>query len=129
MTSPVQGSVPKFQPYSVRQLLTRRSRSLLQKARLMVLSLLLMVAHGPAAIAAQTPSFSTTDTGATSNLSVTAELDIGDADVGKNGNVYLVFQFGQTWYVNDGGGWALYSGGVLPIFAVGPLAKRSIGVV
>ncbi len=94
-----------------------------------VLPLLLMTAYGTPALAAPAPSFSATASGANSNLTLIANVGIADADLGRNGNVYLGFLFQQTWFFNTGAGWVLFSGGALPVYAAGPLANRSIEVV
>jgi len=104
-------------------------RYLKQQTWLMVLPLLLMTAYGTTALAAPAPSFSATASGTTNNLSVTATVNIGDADIGKNGNFYLGFNFNQIWYFNNGTGWVQYVSGALPIYATGPLASRSGEVV
>ena len=107
----------------------RAWRYLKQRTWLMVLPLLLMTAYGTTALAAQAPSFSATASGTTNNLTLSANLTIGDADVGRNGNIYLGFKFNQTWYLNNGTGWVRFDGGALPIYAAAALANRSIEVV
>ena len=104
-------------------------RYLKQQAWLMVLPLLLMAAYGSGAFAAQTPSFSATASGTTNNLTLNATVNVSDADAGINGNMYLGFHFQNTWYVNNGTGWAQYVGGALPVYASGPLASRTIEAV
>src|SRR3990167_6628263 len=96
---------------------------------LMVLPLFFMTAYGTSALAAQTPSFSATASGTTNKLTLTATLNVSDADAGQNGNTYLGFHYQDTWYLNDGTGWAQYVRGALPTYASGPLASRTIEAV
>lgn len=96
---------------------------------LWVLPLLVMAAYGTTATAAQTPSFSATASGAINNLTVTATINVADADVGKNGNYYLGFNFNQEWYFNNGTGWVRYASGALPVYAAAPLASQTGEVV
>lgn len=81
------------------------------------------------AFAAPMPAFSATVSGTTSNLTLTANLSIGDADVGQPGNIYLAANTGNAWFVHNGASWVSWSGGPLPVYAVGPLTSRSIEVV
>ncbi len=105
-------------------------RYLKQQTWLIALPLLLMTAYGATALAAQAPSFSATASGATNNLTLTANMNVGDADLGKNGNTYLGFNFNQAWYFNNGAQWVRFASGALPIYAAAaPLANRSIEVV
>lgn len=104
-------------------------RYLNQQTWLMVLPLLLMTAYGTTALAAPTPSFTATASGTTNNLTLTTNLNIGDADVGRNGNIYLGFSFQQILYLNNGAAWVRYDGGALPIYAAASLANRTIEVV
>ena len=109
--------------------MSRTWRYLRLKTHMMALLMFLAVGYGTTTIAAALPSFSATASGATSNLTLTATLNIADADVGQNGNIYLGFNFNQQWIFNNGSGWLLYSGGTVPVYAVGPLATRTIDVV
>ncbi len=94
------------------------------------MALLLFVAlWGTPAFSAPAPTFSATASGTTSNLTLTASLSIGDADVGQYGNVYLAAKVGSAWFAHNGADWVSWSGGSLPIYSVGPLANRSIVVV
>ncbi len=94
------------------------------------MALLLFTAlSGTPALAAPVPTFSATASGTTSNLTLTAILSIGDADVGQYGNVYLAAMVGSAWFAHNGADWVQWSGGSLPVYAVGPLANRSIEVV
>ncbi len=88
-----------------------------------------VVLLGTPALAAPVPTFSATASGTTSDLTLTASLSIGDADVGRNGNVYLAAYTGSAWFVHNGSSWVSWSGGSLPAYAVGPLTNRSIEVV
>jgi len=100
-----------------------------QQTWLMVLPLLLSTAYGITAHAAPTPSFSATASGTTSNLTLAASINVADADVGRDGNLYLGFTFGQLWYFNNGTGWVEFNSGALPVYASGPLASQTIEVV
>ncbi len=91
--------------------------------------LLFMALCGATAFAAPVPTFSATASGTTTSLTLTASLSIGDADVGRNGNIYLVANTGSAWFVHNGSNWVSWSGGPLPVYAVGPLTNRSIEVV
>ncbi|MHB9119171.1 MAG: Ig-like domain-containing protein [Burkholderiales bacterium] len=104
-------------------------RYLKQQKWLMALPLLLTTGYGATALAAQAPSFSATASGTTNNLTLTADMNVGDADLGKNGNTYLGFNFNQTWYFNNGTGWVQFNSGALPIYAAAPLVNRSMEVV
>ncbi len=81
------------------------------------------------AFAAQMPAFSATANGTTTNLTLTASLSISDVDAGQPGNIYLVASTGNAWFVHNGAGWVSWSGGPLPVYAVGQLTSRSIEVV
>ncbi len=78
---------------------------------------------------APVPTFSATASGTTSNLTLNASLRIGDADVGRNGNVYLAAYTGSAWFVHNGSSWVSWSGGSLPVYSVGLLANQSIELV
>jgi hypothetical protein len=91
--------------------------------------MLFMSASGNTALAAPTPSFSATASGPSSNLTLAANANVADGDLGKNGNVYLGFSFQQAAYFNNGSEWTQFNGGALPIYAAGPLLSRSIEVV
>ena len=80
-------------------------------------------------MAAPTASFSATSSGPTSNLSLTANFKVADADVGSIGNYYLGAYFEQAAYFYNGSVWALYQGGALPVYVTAPLADRSVEVV
>ena len=91
--------------------------------------LLFMALWGATAFAAPAPTFSATTSGTTSNLTLTAILSIGDADVGQDGNVYLAATVGSAVFLHNGASFVLWSGGPLPVFSVERLANRSIEVV
>lgn len=99
------------------------------KTYLTALLMCVAAAYGTTAIAAALPSFSATATGTTNNLTLTATLNIADADVGQIGHIYVGFTLNQQWIFNNGSGWVLYTGGSAPIYAAGPLANRTIEVV
>ena len=87
------------------------------------------VVAGTPALASPAPTFSATASGTTSNLTLIANMSIGDADVGRNGNVYLSAAVGSAWFVHNGVSWVSWSGGALPVFSAGVLANQSIEVV
>ncbi len=91
--------------------------------------LLFMALCGATVFAAPAPTFSATARGTTSNLTLTANITIGDADAGQIGNVYLAAYTGSTWFVRNGSSWVSWSGGPLPVYSVGPLTSQSIEVV
>lgn len=103
-------------------------RLLKQHTWLMLLPLFL-TAYGPGALAAQTPSFSATSSGTTNNLTLTANLNVADADAGKNGNVYLGATYDNTWFFHNGTGWVQFNGGAGPVYAAAPMANRAIEVL
>lgn len=80
------------------------------------------------AFAAPTPTFSATASGAASNLTLTASLGIGDADVGQPGKVYLAADTGGGWFVHNGASWVPWSSGTLPVYSAGTLTSRGIEV-
>jgi len=98
------------------------------KTYLMAILTLFAIGFGPAATAAVLPSFSAIATGTTSNLTLTATVNIADADMGKNGNIYVGFNLGQQWIFHNGSGWVLFTSGAVPAYATAPLANRSIEV-
>jgi len=94
------------------------------------MALLLFTAlWGTQALAAPMPTFSSTASGTTSNLTLIANLSIGDADVGRNGNVYLAAYTGSAWYVHNGTDWVSWSGGSMPVYSVERQSNRNIDVV
>ena len=74
-----------------------------------------MTAYGTTAFASPAPSFSATASGTTNNVTTMVNVNIGDADLGRNGNIYLGFYFQQTWYFHNGAGWVPFNGGALPL--------------
>ncbi len=98
-------------------------------AGLFMALLLFTALWGTPALAAPAATFSATASGTTSNLTLTASLSIGDADVERNGNIYLAALVGSTWYLHNGSTWMQSSGGPLPVYSVGPLTNRSIEVL
>lgn len=104
-------------------------RILKQRAWLVVMSVMVMTAYGSSAFAAQAPSFSATASGTISNFTLTATVNVADADVGKSGVVYLGFNFNNVSYFNNGSAWVQYVGGTLPIYAAGTLGNASADVV
>ncbi|MCX7175930.1 MAG: ice-binding family protein [Proteobacteria bacterium] len=102
-----------------------------RKLKSYVVPLLMLIAlgYGASTLAAGSPSFSATASGTTSNLTLTATLNIADADVSRNGNIYLAFNFNRQWFFNNGAGWVLFNGGIAPIYLTAPLANRTVDVV
>lgn len=80
------------------------------------------------AFAAPTPTFSATASGAASSLTLNTSLSIGDADAGRNGNIYLAADTGGGWFIHNGAGWVSWSSGTLPVYSAGTLANRSVEV-
>jgi hypothetical protein len=103
--------------------------NLTRQSWLMALPLLFGMVYGAAAVAAQTPSYTASTSGTTNNLTLTANLNVADADAGNHGNVYLGYNFLNDWYFHNGNGWARFNGGVYPVYAAAPLANRTIEVV
>ena len=91
---------------------------------LMVISL----CWGSAVFAAPTPSFTAAASGTTSSLTITAALNVGDADAGQSGNIYLVATAAGAWYAHDGTLWVPWVGGPIPVYSAGALTNRSIEV-
>ena len=84
---------------------------------------------GSTAIAGQTPAFTAAATGANDSLSISATLSPADADIGKNGNVYLVANANGSWYARSGTSWVAWRGGPIPVVSVGSLTPQSVEVV
>lgn len=99
------------------------------KAWLVIVPLLLAGFFASTSMAAQAPAFSITASGSTNNLSLIANINVADADVGKNGNVYLAFLYQQQAFFNNGSQWLAYSGGNVPVYSSGALSSRSIDVI
>ena len=102
-------------------------------AQLLFMALLLTAAlSGVRALAAPLPTFTATASGTISDLTLVANMNVGDADVGKTGNIYVaarVGKVGDEWVANNGAAWISWTGGALPVYAVGPLADRTIELV
>lgn len=81
-----------------------------------------------ATFAAATPSFTAATSGTAYNLTIGASLNVGDADAGRNGNIYLVATLNGGWYAHDGTSWLPWLGGPVPVYASGPLTSRSIEI-
>jgi len=90
-----------------------------QKAWLALLPLLLMTALIGNAQAAPTASFSAAGAGTTSNLTLTATVNVADADLGVTGNYYAGFSFENNWYFLTPQGWTPYTlaTGAVPVLA------------
>lgn len=82
-----------------------------------------------AVVAAPTPVFTASASGTTGSLTITANLQVGDPDVGANGNIYLVANVHDAWYAHNGTAWESWQGGSIPAYFSGALADRSIEVV
>jgi hypothetical protein len=100
-----------------------------QRAWLIVMPLFVMMAYGNPIHAATEASFSATTSGQTNNLSVIANVNIADADIGKAGNYYMRLEFQQAPYFHNGIGWILFEGGDLPVYITAPLTNLSIEVL
>ncbi len=99
------------------------------QAGLFALSLMLLAAHGGAAVAAPVASFSATATGPINNLTLTATINAADADLGQSGVAYVGVNFNNLWFFNSNAAWVQYSGGAAPVYAAGPIASGSFDVV
>jgi len=90
-----------------------------QKAWLALLPLLLMAALVGNAQALPAASFSAAGAGTTNNLTLTATVNVADADLGLTGNYYAGFSFENNWYFMTPQGWAEYTlgGGTVPVLA------------
>lgn len=93
------------------------------------LGLLLAAGLTMPAMAAQTPSFSATTSGGASDLTIVANVGIGDADLNQPGSMYLAADIGSGWYLHNGTAWVPWSGGPLPAYYTGTLASRSFDVI
>lgn len=90
-----------------------------QKAWLALLPLFLLTSLAGNAQAATTASFSASGAGTTNNLTLTATVNVADADLGKTGNYYAGFSFENSWYFLTPQGWTPYTlgSGTVPILA------------
>lgn len=59
-----------------------------------------------------------TSTGSNTNLTVSATVTIASKDVGKAGSFYVAALFKGTWYSDNGTGWAPWTSGALPSYAM-----------
>lgn len=109
--------------------MSRFCLKLKQQTWLKVFPLLFMMAPVSAVFAAPTPKFSVNTTGTTNNVNLTANMELADADFGKTGNYYLGFFYQNQWNFNNGPGWVMWNGGVLPPYATELLANRNIVIL
>ncbi len=91
--------------------------------------LTLWLAWAVAAQAATTPGFSASTSGTNERPTITATMQVADADAGQQGSIYLAAYAHGAWFVHDGAGWQPWLGGALSAYASGILANRSIEVV
>lgn len=94
-----------------------------QKARL-ALFLISALLIG-AVQAAPTASFSASGVGTTQSLTLSATVNVADADLGKTGNYYAGFSFENSWYFLTPQGWTTYSTGTVPVLATTTLYSGS----
>jgi hypothetical protein len=76
-------------------------------------------------------SFATgTESGGNTNLSLSANLNIAAADIGRTGNTYVaaLLSGGQLFFLTPSG-FVQYSGGALPAYSTGALSNRSITIL
>jgi len=82
-----------------------------------------------AAQAATTPDFYASTSGTNERQTITASLQVADADAGQQGSIYLAAYAQGVWFVHAGADWQPWLGGALPAYASGMLTNRSIEVV
>lgn len=70
---------------------------------------------------AQTFAATATSAGNSDNYTLTANVRVAAADVGRTGAIYLAAQVGDTWYLHDGTTWQAHTGGNLPAWQSGSL--------
>ncbi len=70
---------------------------------------------------AQAFAVTATSIGSSDSYTLTANVRVAAADVGRTGAIYLAAQAGDTWYLHDGTTWQAYSGGTLPAWQSGSL--------
>lgn len=87
-----------------------------------------LLAWAGTAQAAATPSFAASASGSDTSPTITATLQVADADAGQPGSIYLAACLGSAWFVHDGTAWQAWQGGTLPAYASGALADRGIEV-
>lgn len=86
------------------------------KAGLALLSVFLMSALAATTQAATTASFSADASGTSNNLTLSATVNVADADLGKVGNYYVGFNFENAWLFMTPQGWVSHATGPYPIF-------------
>lgn len=109
--------------------MTRLLNILKQQAWFALFPLLLMGALIGSAQAAPTASFSASGVGTTSSLTLSVTVNVADADLGKTGNYYAGFKFGNDWYFMTPQGWAAYSSGIVPVYATTTLFSGTAELV
>lgn len=98
-----------------------------QKAWFALLALFLMTVIMGNAQAAATANFSAAGVGTTNNLTLTATVNVADADLGLTGNYYAGFSFEDDWYFMTPQGWTMYTlgSGAVPVLATTTLYSGS----
>ena len=99
------------------------------KARVGLLMAACVAMLGTPAMAAQTPTFSATSSGAANGLTVVANVGVGDGDVNQPGSIYLAADIGSGWYLHNGTAWVAWTSGALPPYYTGALSSRSFDVI
>lgn len=105
--------------------MTRILKTLKHKAWLAWLPLFVMTALMSSAHAAPTASFSAATSGTTKSLTLTATVNVADADIGRTGNYYAGFNFGSSWYFLTPQGWTAFNSGPVPVLATTTLNSGS----
>lgn len=90
---------------------------------------LLAVGMAVPAMAAQTPTFNATASGAASSLTVVANVSVADADLNQAGSIYMAANTGNAWYFHNGTGWVPWTSGAFPPYFTGTLTSRSFDVI
>lgn len=103
--------------------------TLKQHAWVAMLSVLLMTGLAENTQAAPTASYSATSTGTADNLTLSGTINVADADLGKTGNYYVVFDHQDTWLFLTPQGWVVHQTGPFPIFQTGALFGGSAAVL
>lgn len=98
-----------------------------QKAWFTLLPLFLMTVLMSNVQAATTASFSASGAGTTKSLTLTATVNVADADLGKTGNYYAGFNYQNSWYFLTSQGWKAYTlgSGAVPVLATTTLYSGS----
>ncbi|MDO8909766.1 MAG: ice-binding family protein [Pseudohongiella sp.] len=86
-----------------------------------LMSVLLMTTLAANSQAAPTASFSANAAGANNNLTLSATVNVADADLGKTGNYYVGFNFQNAWLFMTPQGWVAHSTGPYPVFETSAL--------